>query len=489
MRRRHLAGAVLLVGLVAVGVAVADPFAGRAASHGSTLDNGAPTSTRRVVRTSLASQAQVNGTLGFAGTWTVSVSSGTDPTALAQAEQAVRSARASLGTARATVRFDAQSLRQARAALRTAGRQRRTACKQASGDAGSDSSPPVSPSSGTDCASAEQAVAAAEAARTGAAQKAIGDAGQLSTAEGTLTAARQALVTAQSAVSSYGSQASYTMLPSPGRIVERGQRLFAINGQPTLLLYGSTPAWRAFRPGMSAGADVGELNANLHALGYDTSGDAFTSATGVAISALQSARGITPTGTLDLGAVVFEPGALRVKTVMAAEGQAVQPGPVLTATSTRHDVSIPLDAAQQSEVAVGDRVTVTLPDNSTTPGVVSSVGKVATAPAGDQQSAGGSSSPTIEVAVRLLDPRAAGHLVEAPVEVSVTEQSVRDALAVPVDALLALAGGGYAVEEVGADGVERLVPVKPGLFDDSAGLVQVTGSGLAVGRRVVVPVS
>ncbi|HKD95719.1 MAG TPA: peptidoglycan-binding domain-containing protein [Gaiellaceae bacterium] len=241
---------------------------------------------------------------------------------------------------------------------------------------------------------------------------------------------------------------------------------------------------------MSAGADVAELNANLRALGFGALiGDAFTSATRAAISALQRAHGLAPTGTLNLGAVVFEPSALRVKSVMPIVGGAVQPGPLLTASSTRHDVSVPLDAAQQSAVKVGDRVSVTLPDNSTTPGIVTAVGKVATAPPASSQANGGSSSPTINVAVRLLHPRAAGHLSEAPVEVSITEQSARDALAVPVDALVALAGGGYAVEEIRADGTHRLVPVKPGLFDDAAGLVQVAGRGLAVGDRIVVPAS
>jgi hypothetical protein len=60
-------------------------------------------------------------------------------------------------------------------------------------------------------------------------------------------------------------------------------------------------------------------------------------------------------------------------------------------------------------------------------------------------------------------------------------------LAVPVDALLALAGGGYAVEVVGAGGVHRLVAVTLGLFDDAEGLVQVSGPGLQAGQRVVVP--
>ena len=60
-------------------------------------------------------------------------------------------------------------------------------------------------------------------------------------------------------------------------------------------------------------------------------------------------------------------------------------------------------------------------------------------------------------------------------------------LTVPVDALLALENGGYAVEEIGPDGVHHLVGVTLGLFDDAAGRVQVSGSGLAAGQRVVVP--
>jgi hypothetical protein len=49
--------------------------------------------------------------------------------------------------------------------------------------------------------------------------------------------------------------------------------------------------------------------------------------------------------------------------------------------------------------------------------------------------------------------------------------------------------GGYAVEVVGTGGGHRLERVTPGLFDDAAGLVQVTGPRLAAGQRVVVPAS
>jgi hypothetical protein len=61
-------------------------------------------------------------------------------------------------------------------------------------------------------------------------------------------------------------------------------------------------------------------------------------------------------------------------------------------------------------------------------------------------------------------------------------------LAVTVSALVALAGGGYAVEVMhgsGATATGRLVAVWTGLF--SATLVQVSGPGIAAGQRVEVP--
>jgi hypothetical protein len=152
---------------------------------------------------------------------------------------------------------------------------------------------------------------------------------------------------------------------------------------------------------------------------------------------------------------------------------------VLAATSARHVVTIALDAAQQSQVKAGDKVMITLPTGRVTPGVVSSVGKVAT----------GSDSPKVTVTVTLNHPKAAGALHQAPVTVSITTATVKHALVVPVDALLARAAGGYAVEEVSPGGRHHLVPVTLGLFDDAAGLVQVTGAGLAAGQRIVVPAS
>src|SRR5262249_13037788 len=134
----------------------------------------------------------------------------------------------------------------------------------------------------------------------------------------------------------------------------------------------------------------------------------------------------------------------------------------------------------------GDPVTITLPDNSTTPGRVTYVGTVATTPSSSGPDSG-NSSPTIEVDVTPTHPAATGRLDQAPVDVSIVTASVPSALVVPVNALLALANGGYAVEAVESGGVHRLVAVELGLFDDADGLVQVTGAGLHVGMRVVVP--
>jgi hypothetical protein len=284
-------------------------------------------------------------------------------------------------------------------------------------------------------------------------------------------------------------QGTVTSLPAIGHVTTQGQVLYEVSGAPVVLLYGSTPTYRALSEGMT-GADVEELNADLVALGYVTStelsptSDRFTHWSEVGVEKLQKAVGVTQNGTLSLGQAVFEPSAVRVISVSAILGAAAQPGqPTLSATSTTRQVSVALDADEQSEVVVGDKVTITLPNNQTTPGTISSVGTVATTPA----SGGSSSTPTITVLVNPTDPAATGDWDQAPVDVTITTSTVANALVVPVDALLAQSDRVYAVEIVNTDGIHRLVPVTLGLFDDADGLVQVAGAGVVVGQRIVVP--
>jgi multidrug efflux pump subunit AcrA (membrane-fusion protein) len=256
------------------------------------------------------------------------------------------------------------------------------------------------------------------------------------------------------------------------------------------LLHGSVPDWRTLYEGI-IGQDVAQLNHDLVDLGYANRAyivalgwDYYSWETTYAVQQLEEHLGVSwPSGSLSLGQVVFEPAALRVSQVTGSLGGPAS-GPVLTATSNQHAVTIPLDASQQSEVKVGDAVAVTLPDGTTTPGVVSSVGTVATTTTGPN----GNPSTTIPVTVRLVHPSAAGTLDQAPVTVDITTATAHDVLVVPVGALLAQSSGGYDVEVTGPGSTRRYVPVTIGIFDDSDGLVQVTGA-LAPGQRVVVAAS
>ena len=279
-----------------------------------------------------------------------------------------------------------------------------------------------------------------------------------------------------------------TWLPPAGQVIRQGQALYKTgNGSPVVLLYGSVPAWRTLDEGIT-GHDVTQLNHDLVKLGYAGRADIvalgwdyYSWETAYGVQRLEDHLGVSSApGSLSLGQVVFEPAALRVATVTGSLGGPAS-GPVLTATSDRHMVRIPLDASQQSEVKAGDTVSITLPDGTTTPGVVSSVGMVAT-----RSGSEGRPATTIPVQVTLTDPGAAGTLDQAPVTVHITTASVKNVLAVPVGALLARSPGGYVVEIAGPGNTRRYVPVRPGIFDDTSGLVQVTGV-LAPGQRVVVP--
>jgi hypothetical protein len=299
-----------------------------------------------------------------------------------------------------------------------------------------------------------------------------------------------------------------TALPPPGRVVRRGQSLYEVDGTGVPLFYGARPMWRPVQAGITPGRDVYQLDQNLIALGYTdygylTPSDTFTAATAAAISAWQEAAGQTPTGAVQLGQVVFEPGPVRVDALVAAVGSPVQPGTaILTATSTRRSVDVQLPVSQEYLVRRGDPVTITLPDGTTTtPGVIAAVAPVATAAPGtgsgstpasqgpgssSSSSGSGTTGDTVDVTVRLIHPAAAGRYDQAPVDVNIIDASASNVLAVPINALVALAGGGYAVEVV--DGSRRtLVAVRTGLFADT--LVQVSGDGLSEGMRVEVPSS
>lgn len=282
-----------------------------------------------------------------------------------------------------------------------------------------------------------------------------------------------------------------TSLPSVGQVIAPGGVLYRVSDEPVVLLYGHTPAYRALAKGVE-GPDVRELNTDLVALGYTSSegigsdSDYFGSETRYALERLQAKLGVKETGSLALGQAIFLPCPLRITKVLGTLGAQAPPGsPVAQASSTARQVVVNMGASSQGGVRKGDRVAITMPTGQTTPGIVTSVGTVAASPSSH---GGEEGTPTIEIDITPIDPRATGHLDQAPVKISITTAAVAHALVVPVNALLALAGGGYAVE-VAEGRIHHLVAVELGLFDDAEGLVQVSASGLAPGQHIVVPAS
>ena len=332
----------------------------------------------------------------------------------------------------------------------------------------------------------------------------LGDAGTWSVA---VPSSSSSSSSSSSAAGASGS-GTFTWLPQIGQVIHQGQQIYGLSGSPVVLLYGPVPAYRDLSEGMT-GADVTELNRDLVKLGYATraalgprSGwDYYSAETAYAVGLLQAKLGLTVTGILPLGQAAVLPGPALVTalgTSTSLSGPATAGSVVLTATSVTPVVTIDLDPSLQAEVKDGDQVSITLPDGRTTPGVVTQVGRVATTPnsssnssnsasqsGNSSNSSASGSGATITVLVSLTHPKAAGKLNQAPVTVTITTGSVSNALTVPVNALLAQPGGKYAVEVTGPGG-HHLVNVTPGMFDDAAGKVQVSGN-LTAGQHVVVP--
>ena len=139
---------------------------------------------------------------------------------------------------------------------------------------------------------------------------------------------------------------------------------------------------------------------------------------------------------------------------------------------------------QQQLARLGETVTVQLPDGRQAPGHVTEVGTVASESKGSDEEKGSpsgeSGESTIPVTIT-LDHHVA-HLDEAPVSVELVKSVRREVLTVPATALIATAGGGYALETL-EDDRRVTVPVTPGMFAD--GYVQVEGVALREGLTVI----
>jgi multidrug efflux system membrane fusion protein len=270
-----------------------------------------------------------------------------------------------------------------------------------------------------------------------------------------------------------------TWIATEGSIIGQGDVIYRVDNQPTVLLHGEVPAYRAMASG-ARGADVTQLQSAMIDLGFATDDltiGEFDDVTLKAVLAWQLSNGAHPDGVVNLGEVVFLADSLRVGEVVASTGDTAMNGsPVIMTSASSTFVTVQLATTDQTLVSVDDTVDVELPDEVVVEGTVSSIGTVA------QTNQAGESF--FEMVVTISDAKATVGLDEAPVDVAIVSDSAGGVYAVPVTALLALAEGGYAVEVVD-NGTTYLVGVETGLFAD--GLVEVTGSGLSAGLLVVVP--
>ncbi|UOE43620.1 peptidoglycan-binding protein [Agromyces larvae] len=282
-----------------------------------------------------------------------------------------------------------------------------------------------------------------------------------------------------------------TALPAAGDVIGIGGRLYEASGVPVVLFRGERPFWRPLELGMTNGPDVRQLEQNLADLGF-TAGldldvdDTFTANTAVAVKAWQAALGVERTGAVALGAVVaVDAPSVRVDSLVKTLGEP-DGGAVLEVTKTELHGYADLTDAQEREIAAGTPVTLTLKDGAEIAGSVAAVEP--SVPATDDSS---DDTPARAV-VDLVDDagRAAADAVgPSNVRLKLGDETVDDALVVPVTALVADGDDGYALDVL-RDGEVVRIPVEIGLIADAR--VQITSSGgggadpLEAGEDVVV---
>ena len=160
--------------------------------------------------------------------------------------------------------------------------------------------------------------------------------------------------------------------------------------------------------------------------------------------------------------------------------------PLYNISSVGIEVVFQVDATDQETVTLGKNVEIELPTDERVPTVITFIDQVVT-----QTQAG----DFIEVVLEVLNPEEVEAYDQAPVKVFLTTEISENVLYVPVNALLALAEGGYALEVYeglaegstfeGESGVDTTyVAVEIGVFTD--GFVEVIGN-IQEGQLVVVP--
>lgn len=239
-----------------------------------------------------------------------------------------------------------------------------------------------------------------------------------------------------------------TAIAPESSTVTNGGILFRVGDQPTFAMAGALPAYRDLGPAASPGDDVKQLQEDLKALGADPDGavsanGTFDAATAAAVVRWQESQGLAPTGTVALGTVVFVPIPSVVGSHQAQIGDRVAPGAVVTQLNVPTlAVTFTVPANPTGQIQIGEAVQATLPDYSTAPAVITTIGT----------GTDSSGNTVLNGTATLTDNAKHSFPDQAPAKIRATQVVVTKALTVTAQALVSRADGTWVVQLAGAGG-------------------------------------
>ncbi|MEY2401538.1 MAG: hypothetical protein QOJ08_1649 [Ilumatobacteraceae bacterium] len=256
--------------------------------------------------------------------------------------------------------------------------------------------------------------------------------------------------------------------------IRQGDVLYTVDGSPVVALDGALPAWRSLSTSSDDGADIGQLEASLVALGYDpdlavTVDNHFDSATKKMVKAWQTGLGVEATGTVALGSVVFLPASTTVSTVTRTVGDSVGDGDtVLSLATPAQQVVVDVPGGAEAEVIPG--LTVEIGD------VRGTVSRLRSA---DRNG--------VVVVEAVITPATAiaNAANGTSVKVTLTLQNDAGVLIAPAEALVSRLDGSYAVQVQTSDGTTEWLTVE--LLGVSGSNVALRGTDLTDGTVLLLP--
>jgi hypothetical protein len=269
-----------------------------------------------------------------------------------------------------------------------------------------------------------------------------------------------------------------TKLPAVGEVAERGKALFRVDDQPVVVFFGATPFFRKLETPGTRGSDVAVVMDNLAALGYqvgsrpkDATKAEYTPRLVETVKKWQRSLGFEPTGAIEPGRVFVFAGPVRVSAVKAQLGVSVTEE-LFEVTSTTRLVTAQVLSTDAGPARTEMPVVIVRPDSREVPGKITSV--VHLPPAQD-----GAGASRVEIVVVPDQPSDVSDVETAPAQIKITTESRAGVLTVPLEALVALKEGGYAVQLPSGE----LKAVETGLYSQNK--VEISGTDIVDGMRVV----